>query len=119
MKEANIVKHQLDKIGNSVYLQDGSWNSMPYKASISRLWKKKSSNFETIHTELGEALSVYYLYAGPYNHDITVLSDDAVLVYNDEKYEFKYKDAVKIKDETVYYSGVLRKIREADFDETV
>lgn len=117
MNEAIIVKRQLDTIGNTVYLQEGSWNSMPFKASLSRLWRRKNSRFEKRLTELGEVYSDYYLYVGPYNHNICDLSDEALLIYDGVRYEFKCKDPVKINDETIYYSAILRRITEADFDE--
>lgn len=110
MDKSLIIKNQLDKIGSQVYLIDGDWTSMPFNACISHLWRKKSTAFEPDYTSLGAVSNKYYLYIGPYNHNICVLSDDAVLILNDEKYEFKCKDPVLFGGQTVYYTGVLRKL---------
>ena len=118
MNKADVIKAQLSKIGSTVYLKDGEWASMPFKASLSRLWRKKSSGFEHILTELGDVGSDYYLYIGPYNHDIRTLSDKGLLLYNGDEYEFKCKDPVTFDDTVLYYSGVLRKLRKGDYCET-
>lgn len=110
MTQANLIKKQLDKIGNTVYLKEDEWISTPYKAVITHLWRKKSSNFEPQLTELGVVSNEYYLYIGPANHNIKVLSNDAVLIFDDCQYEFKCKDSVRLGDQTVYYTGILRKI---------
>lgn len=117
MNKAEIIKSQLARIGVTVCLKDGEWTSMPFKASLSRLWRKKSSGFEHTLTELGEAGSDYYLFIGPYNHNIRTLSADGILLYDGDEYEFKCKDPVMLNDTVLYYSGVLRKIRRGDYDE--
>jgi hypothetical protein len=110
-----IIRHQIEKLGCTVELIDGEWKSVPFKALISPLWRKKSSNFESNYTELGSAFNEYYLYVGSSNHCITDLSDDALLILGDDKFEFKHKDGVKIDDEVLYYNGILRKLKgEAD-----
>lgn len=117
MNKAEMIKNQLSRAGCTVYLKDGEWVSMPFKAGLSRLWRKKSSDFEHTVTELGDAGSDYYLFIGPYNHDIRTLSDNGVLLYDGDEYEFKCKDPVMFDDTVLYYSGVLRKIRKGDYNE--
>jgi hypothetical protein len=116
MNREYIVRHQIERLGCNVELVDGEWTSVPFKALISPLWRKKSSNFEEKYTQLGGNLDEYYLYIGSSNHIITDLSDDALLVWDDEKYEFKHKDVVKVDDEVLYYNGILRKLK-GDNDE--
>lgn len=117
MNKANIIKRQLDLTGRCVYLKDGEWTSMPIRAEISHLWRKKSSAFEPEYTELGVSNAEYYLYIGPYNHDITSLSKEAVLIADDEQYEFKCADAVTFGSEVIYYTGILRRLAGADTNE--
>lgn len=114
MNSENIIRHQIERLGATVVVKDGEWKSVPYKALVSPLWRKKSSNFENKYTELGGVLNEYYLYIGASNHNITSLSDDAVLTLNDEKYEFKHRDSVKVSDKTIYYTGILRKLKGED-----
>lgn len=111
MEKCVLIKSQLDKIGRQVYLTDGDWTSMPFNAGISHLWRKKSTAFEPDYTPLGAVTNSYYLYIGPYNHNICQLSDDAVLILDDEKYEFKCKDPVTFGPEVLYYTGILRKLK--------
>ncbi len=111
MKKANIIKNQLDKSAGKVYLSDNEWNSMPFNAFVTHLWRRKSSAFEPEYTELGAVSPEYYLYIGPYNHDITALSDDLLLHMDGSCFEFKRRDAVKFCDETIYYTGILQKLK--------
>ena len=113
----DIIKSQLDKAGRTVYLKDGEWRSVPFKACVSHLWRKKTSAFEPEYAQLGRSFSEYYLYIGPYGHDITSLSGDAVLELDGENYAFKHADAVFFGGEVIYYTGILKRIKGADWDE--
>lgn len=113
----DIIKNQINKVGRTVCLKDGEWTSVPFKACISHLWRKKSSAFEPDYAQVGKSVYEYYLYIGPCSHNITALSDEAVLELNHEQYEFKCADAVNFGDEVLYYTGILKKLRGADFDE--
>lgn len=114
MQEANIIKNQLCIVGNTVYLQQGDWTSMPFKAVINHLWRKKSSAFLPSPSEIGQVDSCFYLYIGPSNHDITALGEEAVLISGNTKYRFRRRDCVSKSDEVLYYTGVLEKLEEGD-----
>lgn len=111
MNKEYVIRHQIEKYGCSVELIDGDWISVPFKALISPLWRKKTSNFEAGFTELGTNLSEYYMYIGSANHNITDLSESAVLRFSDEVFEFKHRDRVTVNDEVLYYMGILRKLK--------
>lgn len=111
MKDEILIKSQLDKIGSQVYLCDGDWTSMAFNACISHLWRKKSTDFEPDFTELGEVSKDYYLYIGPYSHNICDLSDSATLLWDGEVFAFKCRDKVVFGGKVVYYTGILRKLK--------
>lgn len=113
----SIIKNQIDMTGTTVYIKDGDWTSVPFKACVSHLWRKKSTAFEPDYEALGKSLIEYYLYIGPYDHDITMLSDDAIFMLGDTAYELRYADAVKFNGETIYFTGILKKIKGNEFNE--
>lgn len=112
-----IIKDQINRAGKTVCLKDGSWTSVPFFACLSCLWRKKTSDFEPDMEQLGTADPEYYLYIGPYDHDITALTEDALVISNNEEYEFKNADAVMFGNEIIYYAGILKKIKGTDYDE--
>lgn len=112
---ASTIAAQLDKIGNVTYLKESDWVSMPFRSCLFRLWNKQRSAFEPEFGELGQAISDYYLYIGPADHDITALSDDAVLSMNGVNYEFKRRNPFEVGGEVLYYTAILRKMQESDF----
>lgn len=112
MNKAETIKKQLELLGREVRLIDGEWTSMPFKAYISHLWRKKTSNFEAKYTPLGKSFDEYYLYVGPYNHNITLLSEEAVVSAGNDKYELKCADAVLFGDDIIYYTCILKRLRE-------
>ncbi len=115
MKKAQLIKKQLDKIGSKAYLKDGDWLSMPFNACIFHLWRKSRTNFEPDIAEIGYVDKDYYFYIGPANHDITALSQDALLIINDSKFVFKKCNAVSVGNETIYYTAaVMRLCEEAE-----
>lgn len=117
MNKPYIIKKQLEKIGNQIYLTDGDWKSMPFKAYIYPLWRRKSSAFEPVYTEIGAESREYYLYIGPCNHDIMVLSEAGRIVYDDVSFSFTRRDAVKVNDEIIYFTGILKRIKESEYVE--
>ncbi len=117
MNYGHLIKKQLCKIGVPIYLQDGEWTSMPFHAMINYLWRKKSSSFEPNATPIGLTMQDYYLYIGPKDHDILALSDDALVICGDRKYTFSKRDAVRIDDEVYYYSAILKKVEETEYEE--
>lgn len=114
MDKGLLIKSQLDKIGCQVYLKDGDWTSMAFNACVSHLWRKKSTAFEPDYTELGYVSKDYYLFIGPYNHNVCALSDEALLLFDGEEFEFKCKDPVLFNGEVLYYTGILRKLKGDD-----
>ena len=117
MNSAYIIKNQFDKIGSTAVLKDGDWTSMPFKCTVSPLWRKKSSAFDDNVTKVGTNKARYHLYIGPKTHNIFEIEEDGRLIYNDISYKFLRKNAVKINDETIYYTGILREVEEAQYDE--
>ncbi len=117
MKSAYIIKNQLDKIGITATLNDGEWSSMPFKCTVNPLWRKKSSAFDDSVTSVGVNEARYHLYLGPKTHNILEISDDGFLQSADGNYKFIRKNAVKINDEVIYYTGILREMKEACYDE--
>lgn len=114
MNKKYVIKNQINKLGSTVILRDNEWQSVPYKAVVFPMWRRKSSNFESLVSELGSNFSEYYLYIGSFEHNICSVSDDAVLKWGGELFEFKNRDAIVISDEVIYYNAVLRKLRGVD-----
>lgn len=117
MNNAYIIKRELEKVGNETYLTDGEWTSMPFWAYVYPLWRKKSSAFESLLTEIGAKNDEYYLFIGPKDHNILSLSDCGNVLYDDNKFAFVRKDSVKVSGEVIYYTGILKKIRESEYVE--
>lgn len=117
MNKANLIKKQLERVGRSLYIKDGEWISTPFYAYVSHLWRKKSSAFEPDYDEAGKGTSKYYLYIGPYDHDITSLSEDAVVELDGRRYEFKNADGVSFSGQTVYYTAILRLLEGDTFED--
>lgn len=116
MNKEHIIRKEIEQLGSTVMITDGEWISVPFKAILYPLWRKKSSNFEKRLTELGGSLMEYYHYIGSANHSITDLSEDALLIYDGEKYEFKHSDKAVTDNQVLYYTGILRKLKGDDDD---
>lgn len=117
MKSAFIIKKQLEKVGNRLCLTDGEWTSVPFFAYVYPLWRKKTSAFEPEYTEIGLEIKEYYLYLGPHDHDITALSDSAQVEFDNNKFVFMRRDGVKSGNDIVYYTGILKRIKEGEYHE--
>ncbi len=116
MDKANLIKKELNKVGKEVFLADGSWVSTPFFAVVQQKWKQTKTNFEPKITEIGEVSVDYFVYIGPYDHDIVSLSDNAFLLLGNEKYVFKKRERVVVGGKTQYYWGILRRVWEDNND---
>lgn len=110
------IKNGIKKTGKEAVISDGDWRSMPFYAVIQHHHKNTKTEFEDKLTEIGFVSREYYTYIGPFDHDITALSDDAVIKSGAESYVFKKKEAVTVGSETIYYYGILKKLREGLYD---
>lgn len=106
------IKKELRGAGVRACLTDGDWTSMPFYCTLQQTWRKNKSNFESIKTEIGTVSRDYYLFIGPYDHDVTALSDDAVLTINGVRFAFLKREAIRLGDGVIYYTGILKRIWE-------
>lgn len=116
MSRADTIKKELIKVGKEIFLADGDWVSTPFFAVIKQKWQETKTNFEPRVTPIGEVSADYFVYIGPYDHDIEALSENALVLYDDEKYVFKKRQRVVVGGSTLYYWGILRRVWEADDD---
>lgn len=110
MNNAYKVKNGLQQAGESVFLKDGNWISIPFYAVLSPKWRSNKSDFEPNETEIGRVSADYYTYIGPFDHNIISLSDKAYLIADGVNYIFKKKDSVKLNGKVLFYRGVLRRV---------
>lgn len=116
MKKADKIRRGLRRVGREVFLADGDWVSVPYYAVLEQRWKSNKSNFESRQTEIGYVSADYYTYIGPSDHDIEAVSENGYLYADGVKYIFKKKERVKMENELIYFSGVVRRVRETEYD---
>lgn len=114
MNRAKQIKAQLKKVGREVYLADGAWISTPFFAVVSPRWRYSKSDFENERTEIGAVSDDYYSYVGPFDHDISCVSENGFLLVGGVKYAFKKKERVEMGGETLYYNGILKRVWEEE-----
>lgn len=108
------VKKGLVKTGKQVYLAEGEWVSAPFYAVVAQKWRSNKSNFEPNQTPVGEVCPDYFTYVGPYDHDICALSDNAVLIYGNDKFIFKKKERVTVGGELCFYWAIARRVYDSE-----
>lgn len=118
MSVCETVKKRLVKTGKQVYLAEGEWVSAPFYAMVAQKWRSNKSNFEPNQTPIGEVCPDYFTYVGPYDHDICALSDNAVLIYGNDKFIFKKKERVTVGGELCFIgqSHAAFMIRRRNYD---
>lgn len=114
MNRAKKIKAQLKKVGKRVFLADGAWLSTPLWAVVSPRWRYSKSDFENERTEIGVVSDDYFSFVGPFDHDINWLGENGYLLCDGVKYIFKKKECVKMNDETLFYSGILKRVWEEE-----
>jgi len=110
------IKNRLNKVGREVILADGDWLSAPSYAVIQHNYKKNKTNFENKLSEIGYISKDYYTYIGPFDHDITALSRDAVVLSDGRKYIFKKRERILCQSKILFYFAILKRVWE-DEDE--
>jgi hypothetical protein len=118
--KSEVCKKYLKKVGKTVRVvrEDGSEDTI--LAVIGQVWKKNKSRFENLSSKIGLYYKDYYTYIGPYDCDITALTENDYLECNGKKYFVIRSEAVIVGDKVQYYDGVLKRIVEENenvFDE--
>ncbi len=84
--------------------------------SFSKPGSAHKTNFEPRLTEIGEVSADYFVYIGPYDHNIEALSESAFFFYDGKKYVFKKKEKVVVGGSVQYFWGVLKLVWEDNDD---
>lgn len=116
MNKQYKIKDGLKRVGRVVCLADGNWTSMPFYAVIVHKYKKNKTNFESDLTEIGYVTKDYYTYIGPFDHDITALSENGFVLADGEKFVFMKKEKVECENSIVFYCGILKRVTEDEDD---
>lgn len=118
----DIDKHRLctkyiNRIGRrcTICRADGSEETV--LAVVEMVWRRSKSKFEPKNYPIGNVQDDYYIYTGPADVDITMLTDADTVVIDGKKHCFIRSDCVRIGDRVQFYTGVLKRVFEEEYDE--
>lgn len=115
MRESILTERQIKKYGITVRGSDSSgWWSEPYKAIIQPLRYKNKMYLESTRTEIGVNEGDYYLYIGPASHDLTALTSECYLHFEEKKCYIEKCEKVYLRDSTIYIWAILKKCVESE-----
>lgn len=114
MNAAEEVKRMLRAYGGRTVLHDvDGWHSHTFYALLQPLRYKNKMYLEGTYTPIGRSDRGYYLYTGPYDHDLTKLTDAAVVEAADARYTIDRAEKVFLNGVCVYVWAILRAVTEA------
>ncbi len=114
LSKSKIFKKYFEVLGNSVTINREDGSEIKLFAAIEQTWRKNKNRFEAVASKLGQARNDYYIYIGPYDVDVTVLTNKDIVHCNGSEYYFLNADSVSVGNEIQYYTGVLKRIYEED-----
>ena len=103
-----------EQFGRSVELHVENGTKKSCKAFIQPLRYKNKMYLDGIYTEIGFNSQGHYLYIGPPEPDLTLVSDNAYLSSDGMKYQIDRAERVYKADEVFYIWAIIRTIVEAN-----
>lgn len=100
--------------GITVISEDGGEHNV--FAVLQQMWSKNKTKFEDSYYEIGTNFNDYYNYIGPASCDITAIGKGGYVLCDGDKYVFVRTTAIKIGKNIQFYSGVLKRVWEGDYD---
>lgn len=101
----------------TIVMADGSEDIV--FAAVQPIWKKNKTKFESNHSEIGLNFAEFYNYIGPSSLDITALKEDDYVIYNGNKYFFVRVYPIEADGKIQFYSGILKRVWESDYDDAL
>lgn len=98
----------------AVFTADDGWCTAPFHCFIQPLRYKNKMYLYGVNTQIGYNAQGHYLYIGPPEHDVTKLSDDAVLQCDGIKYRIDRAEKVFCGNDVFYIWAVVRTIVEEE-----
>lgn len=111
-----ICKKYLKKLGKDIHFVNSDGSEERCFAVIEQTWRKNKSRFEDQNYKIGRNYNDYYIYIGPSDFDITVLTEEDCIVCDGTKFFFVKTEKVVTGGTVQFYTGVLKKIYEEDDD---
>lgn len=99
--------------GRNVTLDDEG-NTKTYKALIQPLRYKNKMYLDGIYTEIGFNSQGHYLYIGPPDPDLTLVSDSAFISSDGTSYQIDRAERVYMGDHVFYIWAIIRTIVEVN-----
>lgn len=104
-----------DKYGQDIKFKgsDG-WSTPTFGGFIQPLRYKNKMYLNGVNTVIGFNSQGHYLYIGPPEHDLSMLSSNNWIESNGKKFTVDRCEKVYFKKETVYIWAIIREIVEVD-----
>ena len=102
--------------GQSAVLEDSEeWSSNPFYCFIQPLRYKNKMYLDGVNTSIGFNNEGHYLYIGPPEHDLTLITDSNTwLKCHGQKYKIDRAEKVYIGSDVLYIWAIIRKIVEVE-----
>ncbi len=104
-----------EKFGKNVTLKGpNNWSSATYGGFIQPLRYKNKMYLNGVNTVIGFNSEGHYLYIGPPDHDVTILTKNHHIESSGKKFTVDRGEKVYVKNEVVYIWAIIREIVEVD-----
>lgn len=83
-------------------------------AIVQSFWRSGKSRYRKQHSPIGLTMDDYYCYIGFPKYDITQLTDDDIVIFDNKSFCFVNAEPVRVNNKIQYYYGTLKRIWEDD-----
>lgn len=112
MEIRDKIRTAMNRHGQTVHFIDKDWTSTPFKAFVQSVRYKNKMYLKDVNTPLGLANQDYFLYIGPYDHQLSQLSAEAVVRQEENKYVVVKSECVKFGNKVCYVWAIMQRLWE-------
>ena len=109
------LNNMFERYGQEIRLKDNSgWSTPIFGGFIQPLRYKNKMYLNGVNTVIGFNSQGHYLYIGPPDHDLSVLTSDHWIESNGKKFTVDRCEKVYFKNDVIYIWAIIREIVEVD-----
>lgn len=110
LNKSKLFEKYITALGRavSVIKVDGSEDKI--LAVVQSFWRGGKARYKKQQSRIGMDLEDFFTYIGPPSYDITSLTEDDIVVFDNKEFCFVNIEPIRIGNEILYYTGTLKRV---------
>lgn len=113
LNKSKLCKKYINALGREVTIIKSNGSEDKLLAVVQSIWRGGRERYEKHNTEIGLNLDDYYSFICSNDYDITNLTENDIVYFENKKYHFVHTEPIVVGGVIQYYTGTIKREWEA------